>query len=728
MIDIIKKEKTFIAIVFILFFIFIFLFSRNIIFEEIADYEQRSILKDIDIVQKLMDMEKNKLDLITSDWAIWDDTYFFALGENEYYIESNMMDDTFENFGVNFIVILDNDGNILFIKYFDIINNKEQAVPENFVLNLEEQSLFAREVETKEAESGILEIADIPYLVSFCPIIKSNYEGSVQGLFIVGKKIDNSTLEEMSEVISATLTIKKGISENNFAQIILDEHDNPLYINKSEDYINILIPIVDLYSQPIAYLEIEKNIEVPDFAYQSLLNLYLLVSFGFILLLVIYSIINLYFAEKKRAVTAMKESEAKYRLIADNMIDLITQTDTEGNYLYASPSYLHVAGWSDKDLIGKNVFAFLHPENIEEAKNIFIEAIHSKSSRNAISRFRKADGSYMWSESLGNPIINDNGDVIGMILVSRDINEKKIAEEALRDSEEKLRLITDNMIDIITQVDYELKVTYASPSHYHILGWRADEIIGKNIFEQIYIEDMIEIKSAFIRSIKSKQPERAIYRSKHRKGHYIWLETVGKPLEDEQGNIVGAIFASRDVSDRKKAEDQLKYIAEHDSLTGLYNRSYFEQEVKRIEEQRIIPTGIIICDLDNLKLVNDTLGHHEGDKMLYLAARTIKHSCPEASCVARIGGDEFGIILPMLAVEEVKLVYNNIKLAFAKKQQSNPDYPLSISLGYAVRDMPNLKIMDVLRKADELMYKEKMIHSKKNLYGNEKYSQKNEKL
>ncbi|MHB8157013.1 MAG: HD-GYP domain-containing protein [Desulfocucumaceae bacterium] len=147
----------------------------------------------------------------------------------------------------------------------------------------------------------------------------------------------------------------------------------------------------------------------------------------------------------------------------------------------------------------------------------------------------------------------------------------------------------------------------------------------------------------------------------------------------------------------------------HDSLTGLFNRAYFEQEMTRLESGRHYPAGIIVCDVDGLKLVNDTFGHDTGDSLLIAAASVIKESFRGGDIIARIGGDEFAVLLsnsPKVVVEDS---YRRIKKSIDRHNQLNQELPLSISIGFAVcDDGKNISMNELYKEADNSMYREKL--------------------
>ena len=166
----------------------------------------------------------------------------------------------------------------------------------------------------------------------------------------------------------------------------------------------------------------------------------------------------------------------------------------------------------------------------------------------------------------------------------------------------------------------------------------------------------------------------------------------------------------------KKTEDNLKYLSYYDSLTGLYNRFYFEEELKRIDTPRQLPIGIIVGDLNNLKLINDCLGHSTGDRMLVSSAKVLKNACRKEDIVARYGGDEFSIILPDITDKNLVEIKKRI-MNLCDAESIKYELPISMSMGISLKKTENKDIKDVAREAENKMYASK-VRSKKITFKN----------
>jgi len=170
------------------------------------------------------------------------------------------------------------------------------------------------------------------------------------------------------------------------------------------------------------------------------------------------------------------------------------------------------------------------------------------------------------------------------------------------------------------------------------------------------------------------------------------------------------IISSRDITERKKYEEKIKYLSYHDKLTKLYNRAFFEDELERLNREQEGPLSIIIGDVNGLKLTNDIYGHSEGDKLLVEVAHVIRSLCRKEDIVARWGGDEFAIILPEISEKEASDLCKKIN----KSCKALGSYPvqISISLGSATRYGATRDIQEIIREAENNMYRHKLLESK----------------
>ena len=189
-------------------------------------------------------------------------------------------------------------------------------------------------------------------------------------------------------------------------------------------------------------------------------------------------------------------------------------------------------------------------------------------------------------------------------------------------------------------------------------------------------------------------------------GEPIDVHIIGVPILEE-GKVVGGYGIYIDINERKQEERDMRYLSYQDVLTGVYNRRFFEEELLRLDQPRYLPISLVMIDVNGLKLINDAFGHKTGDKMLVKMGQLIKEGCRAGEIVARFGGDEFILLLPATSAEEAEIVVERIH----EKAEANADgspYFLSFAYGIATKEQTDIDIQDVLKQADDRMYKHKI--------------------
>ncbi len=410
----------------------------------------------------------------------------------------------------------------------------------------------------------------------------------------------------------------------------------------------------------------------------------------------------------------MSDNEELYKIIFDNSKDAIFVVEVSpeglpGKFIEANAMMYQKLGYTKAELMGMDPVSILDIEldhirflmkRLCFEKQIVFETTY----KNQAGQKMPIEVKVHMFELKGRPVL---------LGISRDISERRQSEEALKASEGKLRRITDNMLDVVYQCNAAGILEYVSPSSTNIIGYTPAMLLGNCVFDFIHPEDLPGAQDAFQMLCVDGSSQGGIeFRCRHADGHYVWLETVGKVQWDKTSAVCGITLASRNITARRQMEEKLKYYSLHDTLTGVYNRAYFEQEINRLEEAGLTPAGVIICDVDGLKLINNALGHAAGDALLVAVADVICRSFGPEATIARIGGDEFVILLPRGKASEVEAAYKSIQESVARYNADNPQLALSISVGYAVSDGVGFKIADLIKEADNNMYREKLHRSK----------------
>ena len=290
--------------------------------------------------------------------------------------------------------------------------------------------------------------------------------------------------------------------------------------------------------------------------------------------------------------------------------------------------------------------------------------------------------------------------------------ERKKADDAVKRTEERFKLLIENTLDLIEMLGVDGTMNFVSPSHKRILGYDNDDLLGRRVFEFIHPEDLPRVLDIFTETLQNHDRlYSAEFRVRHKEGYWVTLESIGKLCPPELSTM-GVIVNSRDITERKKMEERLRSLSITDDLTGLYNRRGFltfaDHHIKAAERRKE-QVLLILIDLDGLKQINDAYGHNVGDQALIDAAQLIKQTFRNSDVTARISGDEFVVVTTDSDGNGEEAIKRRIKenLNSHNSQAAKP-YRLSFSYGIAKFDPRIPSSIDrLLVKADELMYASK---------------------
>lgn len=279
--------------------------------------------------------------------------------------------------------------------------------------------------------------------------------------------------------------------------------------------------------------------------------------------------------ERKRAEEALQESGQRFREMIEHGNDTIVILDSEGIFRYGSPSVERIVGYNPSELEGRSAFDFLHPDDLPGTLAAFLEVLQEPGAvRRVEYRFYHKDGSWRVLEGIGCNLLDRPG-INGVVVNSRDITERKETEESLRRSEKRFQQVAENAQEWIWEVDADGLYTYVSPTVERILGYRPEEIVGKmHFYDMFHPENREEMTSAALHVFAEKQSFREFpNRNVHRAGKDVWLLTSGIPMLDEAGNLAGYRGVDADITERKRAEEQLRHVVDLQSAI-LNNAAY----------------------------------------------------------------------------------------------------------------------------------------------------------
>ncbi len=302
------------------------------------------------------------------------------------------------------------------------------------------------------------------------------------------------------------------------------------------------------------------------------------------------------------------------------------------------------------------------------------------------------------------------------VLVIHDITKRKQTEELLANTETKFRSLIQNSSDMLCILELDGVMQYSSPSHERILGYKPSYLMGKNAFDFIHPEDVSSALDVFSQAMQDTSNTSCVeFRFRHQDGSWRYVEsTVTNLLQDP--SVRGMAINTRDITERKRVEAQLLHNAFHDSLTGLPNRALFMDRLGRALEHakghKNYQFAVLFIDLDRFKVINDSLGHTYGDRLLMAIANRFKLCLRPGDTVARFGGDEFTILLEGIkdvndALQVAEQIQSQLQRSF--ELEKGRDVFTTVSIGIAVGSPECQLSEDILRHADIAMYRAKAL-------------------
>ena len=406
---------------------------------------------------------------------------------------------------------------------------------------------------------------------------------------------------------------------------------------------------------------------------------------------------------------ALAAERALLRGLIDSVPDLIAFRDREGRYLGCNKAFAEAYGIREDGLIGRSdaeVFAGRLPL-AEAGQETVSQAEHHEEWLEA------ADGTPRLLDTLRTPYFDAEGRQLGEIRVSRDFTERRRVREQIAERERRLMLALEGAELGLWDWDVPSGRASFSPVWCRMLGYTPDELPGNvSSWESlVHPDDWYDIRDSLEPHLRGvRDAYRAEYRLKHKSGHWIWVLAAGRVLDrGEGGEALRMVGIHQDISQRKAMEESLLQLATSDPLTGLWNRRHFV-EVVRGELGRVrrnqAPAALLLMDLDFFKRINDGHGHAAGDEVLRHFTATVSAQLREADVFARLGGEEFAILLPCIDALGAVRVADRLRRVVADSPASIESGPLcySVSIGATMLDARDEGYEAAYARADEALY------------------------
>ncbi len=425
-------------------------------------------------------------------------------------------------------------------------------------------------------------------------------------------------------------------------------------------------------------------------------------------------------SQRVAALEALHESEKQFRVMFEKSAIGYTLTTINGEYINVNNAFADMLGYTVDELVGKNWVDITVPEYIAPNHNMLKPILMGQqNSATYEKRYLCKDGStreaFISTTLLRDEEKNPRFFITNII----DITERKRVEsqreealEALRVSEQQFKLISELTSDYIYQIgispEGKVSLDFVTDSYYEATGRDIEKTRTFESWVEIFHPEDLASAIQFMQNlISTHQPGKFECRTFRADKEIRWIEIVARPEWDERENRVTSIIgAVKDISDRKQAEIKLQYLSLHDALTGLNNRAFFEESMEHLEHGRQFPISVLMVDVDKLKYINDHFGHETGDKLLKRAGNLLIAAFRVEDVIARIGGDEFAVLLIGTSRPEAEAAMLRLRTILSELNAASDGPELQISCGLCTAEQ-GASLIETLKEADAKMYLEK---------------------
>lgn len=424
----------------------------------------------------------------------------------------------------------------------------------------------------------------------------------------------------------------------------------------------------------------------------------------------------------------LRESEAKYRELFENASDIVFTHDLAGNFKSVNGAVTRILGYDLQEFLAlgfKNLIGGELGIGPDEVCTRIAKGAERIGPYELLVRSKNRG--LVWVE-VSSRAIKENGTCVGIHSIARDISDRKLAEEVLRDNERRFRELAELLPQPLFELDYRGYVTFANKQALSAFGYPREAVAaGLSALRLISPSDRAKIRTTFSRLLSGQEAPQGQELSALRKdGSTFPVLMYAGPIVRKHA-VSGLVAVALDITERKRADmerekliaeltqtrDALRFKATHDELSGVLSRGaileILHKEVARSRREGR-PLGVIISDIDRFKAVNDEHGHLAGDALLRGVAQRIASLMREYDSVGRYGGDEFLVILPGCDLENSKLAAERLRQSLSREPMVTGEGAFSVTMSFGLATTDGTAYSDVdslIRAADEALYQAK---------------------
>ena len=420
------------------------------------------------------------------------------------------------------------------------------------------------------------------------------------------------------------------------------------------------------------------------------------------------------------AESALRKSEAMFRNLVETSNDLIWSVDAAGRWTYLSPAATRrIYGCQPQELLGREFREMPVQEVSERDLAVFRRILAGESVFDHQTRHQRRDGSHVDLSFNAIPLRDGAGAVVGATGTARDVTTEKAAAVAQYENVEKLRLAVDAAELTYWEWERDTDRLHWGRDPSALVGESEGHAAGRTTHWSEYLNIVHpEDRDRYVATVTSAWEQAGVctneYRVIRNDGRVAWLSSHGKTVADGTGKAYRMIGVSQDITERKRQEEEARFLAYHDTLTGLPNRRLLDDRLRQavfLAQRRDTRVAVMVVDLDRFKQVNDALGHRAGDAVLREAAHRIAGCVRKADTLARHGGDEFVVVIPDVHQDgDCQVVAEKILHALEPPfRVDEREFSIGASIGVSLYPADAGDGDGVLRNADAAMYRAKQL-------------------
>lgn len=405
-------------------------------------------------------------------------------------------------------------------------------------------------------------------------------------------------------------------------------------------------------------------------------------------------------------ISHIKSSEQIFRSLYENAPIGYQSLDASGHLIHVNNAYAEMLGYSVSDMLGHHFTDFMNPKSRERMPKCF-KQFKAEGHIDTMFDMVKKNGNHITTRFVGKILNNPDGTFKQTHCILMDVSNEIEYQNKLKESEEKISSILESTAEGIIGINQKGFCTFINKKGSELLQKDETEVIGRRLHKVFHNHSDECKKDCIFKTIERGKYVNNESEKVYRIDDTWFMAEISSYPHTHRDEVLGSIITFRDVTSKVELSMSLLRMSYNDHLTGLYNRRYFEKELLTLDKSDNYPLTICLSDINGLKLINDAFGHNSGDELLREAAKVIKNNLPDTDIVARIGGDEFVIIMTNTDEEAAEKKIKTIKKAAEDVKVQHID--LSISFGYSTKKNIDEDIHGVYKAAEDAMYREKLL-------------------